>query len=308
MIDLALITGGLRLATPLTFAAVGGFFSERSGIVNIALEGIMLLGAFTAGAVTYYTGSPWTGLFSACIVCAAYAGIHGYICITLGGDQIISGMGLNILAFGLTPALCDGLFGTTSSTPVVSRTIPLFAPDIATGIPLIGGIFSQVTVLVWAGFIMVAVAAAVMKYTRFGLRLYAAGENPAMLDAAGASVARYRYAGVIISGVLAGAGGAYLSIAHGAQFIRDMTAGRGFIALAALILGNWKPGRALLACLFYGFMDALQIRLQETGGIPVEIIQIIPYAATVIVLMGLLGRPAPPERLGIPYHLHRNSA
>jgi len=302
--DIALITAGIRLSTPLTFAAVGGLFSERSGIVNIALEGIMLVGAFMAGAVTWYTGSPWLGLLSGAAAGLIMGGIHGLLCITFEGNQIVSGMGLNILALGLTPVLCNGLFQTPSATPVTDSSIPIFAPGLLKNIPLAGPVFAQVSLLAWLGPLTALAALLIFKYTRFGLRLYAAGENPAMLDAAGVSVVRYRYAGVLISGMLAGIGGAYLSVAHGDQFIRNMTAGRGYIALAALILSNWRPGRVLLACLFFGLMDALQIRLQDIGYIPVEIIQVFPYLITVIMLIGLIGKPAPPSNLGIPYKMH----
>lgn len=293
MFNLALITSAVRLSTPLTLAAYGGLFSERSGIVNIALEGLMLFGAFTAAAATYYTGSPWIGFVSACAVGAAVAAVHGVVSILFNGSQIVSGMAINILAIGLPQILCAALFGTPSSSPFLAEQ------------PIVGEIFSHVTVLVWAGFAVAAVTAIIFRYTRFGLRLTAAGENPAALDAAGVSVVKYRFAGVIISGVLAGLGGAYLSIAHVSQFIRNMSAGRGFIALAALILGNWKPCFVLPACLFFGFMDALQIRLQGSEVIPVEIIQILPYLITVIVLIGIISKPSPPAGLGIPYHISK---
>ena len=303
MIDFALIASALRLSTPLTFAAIGGLYCERGGIANIALEGFMLFGAFAAAAAAYYTGNPWLGLLGGCLAGMAAAVIHAVVCIYFNGGQIISGAAINILAIGLPPVLCSALFGTSSSSPVIFNTVPRSIPRFVENIPVIGSFFSQISIMDLSGLALVALTIGILQYTRFGLRLTSGGENPAALDAAGVSVAKYRTAGVLISGALAGLGGAYLSIAHGSQFIRNMTAGRGFIALAALIIGNWKPGYVLIGCLFFGLMDALQIRMQGNTVVPVELIQILPYVMTVIVLIGFFGRSTQPAALGIPYHI-----
>ncbi|MCP4725546.1 MAG: ABC transporter permease [bacterium] len=303
MLDAALISSTLRLSAPLTFAAAGGLYSERAGIVNIALEGLMLFGAFSAAVVTYYTGSPWLGLLAACITSTFFALIHGIFCIYFQGDQIISGFAINILALGITPVFSNAIFGSQSITPILENTIPSFAPSFLSGIPVIGTILSQTPVLVWLSFIFVFITIFIMEKTTFGLRLDAAGENPAALDSVGVSVSKYRYMGVIMSGILTGLGGAYLSIAQGTQFIINMTAGRGYIALAALILANWKPKKLLFACLFFGLADACQIRLQGKGIIPAEIVQILPYLIAIIMLVGIVSKPRPPAGLGIPYHL-----
>jgi ABC-type uncharacterized transport system permease subunit len=303
MIDLALIASTLRLSTPLTFAAIGGLYCERGGIANIALEGFMLFGAFAAAATAYYTGNPWFGLLGGCAGGMAVAAIHAVVCIHFNGGQIISGAAINILAIGLPPVLCSALFGTASSSPVIFNTVPRGIPQFLQNLPLLGSFFSQISILDLFGLALVVLTIGVLKYTWFGLRLTSGGENPAALDAAGVSVVNYRTAGVLISGALAGLGGAYLSIAHGTQFIRNMTAGRGFIALAALIIGSWRPGYVLVGCLFFGLMDALQIRLQGNTVVPVELIQILPYVMTVIVLIGFFGKATQPASLGIPYHI-----
>ncbi|MFC1565276.1 ABC transporter permease [candidate division KSB1 bacterium] len=303
MFDTALISSALRLSAPLTFAATGGLYSERAGIVNIALEGLMLFGAFAAAVVAYYTGNPWLGLLAACITSTFFALIHGIFCIFFRGDQIISGFAINILALGITPVFSNAVFGTQSITPVIKNTIPTFSPSFLSGIPFFGDILSQTPVLVWVSFIFVFLTIFIFNRTVFGLRLDAAGENPAALDSVGVSVTKYRLSGVLISGLLCGFGGAYISIAQGTQFIINMTAGRGYIALAALILANWKPRNILFACLFFGLADAFQIRLQGKGIIPAEIVQILPYVIAIIMLIGIINRPRPPAGLGIPYFL-----
>ncbi|MFC1513881.1 ABC transporter permease [candidate division KSB1 bacterium] len=305
MFDAEFITSIIRLSTPLILASFGGLFCEKGGIANIALEGKMLIGAFTGAAITYYTSNPWIGLIGACISGLIIAGIHGIICIHFKGDQIISGAAINIFAFGLPQIFCLALFNTPSSSPIINENVPVINIGLLKNIPFIGYIVSQVSVLIWICFLVVIVTCLIFRYTRFGLRLEAAGENPAALDNSGISVTKYRYSGVLICGVLAALAGAYLSIDHGSQFIRNMTAGRGFIALAALILGNWKPGRVLIGCLFFGFMEAIQIRLQGNEIIPVEFIQIIPYLTTIIVLIGFFGKASPPKGLAIPYSMSK---
>jgi ABC-type uncharacterized transport system permease subunit len=279
----ALIASTIRLSTPLILAALGGLYSERGGVINIALEGMMLAGAFTAAVVTVFTHSPWAGLLAAVIAGLAVASLHAVVTINYRADQVVSGAAINILFLGVPALLSGALFESTGATPQLPRdqTLP--------------------NTLVYLAFILVAVSAYVIYRTRFGLRLRAVGENPEAAMAAGVSVTRMRYAGVLISGALAALGGAYLSIGQSSLFTRNMTAGRGFIALAALIFGKWDPVGALLACLFFGFAEAVAIRMQGTVDIPNQFIQMIPYVLTMVVLAGWIGRATPPKALGTPY-------
>jgi ABC-type uncharacterized transport system permease subunit len=279
----ALIASTIRLSTPLILAALGGLYSERGGVINIALEGMMLAGAFTAAVVTVFTHSPWAGLLAAVIAGLVVAALHAVVTINYRADQVVSGAAINILFLGVPALLSGALFESTGATPQLPRdqTMP--------------------NTLVYLAFILVAVTAYVIYRTRFGLRLRAVGENPEAAMAAGVSVTRMRYAGVLISGALAALGGAYLSIGQSSLFTRNMTAGRGFIALAALIFGKWDPVGALLACLFFGFAEAVAIRMQGTVDIPNQFIQMIPYVLTMVVLAGWIGRATPPKALGTPY-------
>jgi ABC-type uncharacterized transport system permease subunit len=279
----ALIASTIRLSTPLILAALGGLYSERGGVINIALEGMMLAGAFTAAVVTVFTHSPWAGLLAAVIAGLVVAALHAVVTINYRADQVVSGAAINILFLGVPALLSGALFESTGATPQLPRdqTLP--------------------NTLVYLAFILVAVTAYVIYRTRFGLRLRAVGENPEAAMAAGISVTRMRYAGVLISGALAALGGAYLSIGQSSLFTRNMTAGRGFIALAALIFGKWDPVGALLACLFFGFAEAVAIRMQGTVDIPNQFIQMIPYVLTMVVLAGWIGRATPPKALGTPY-------
>jgi general nucleoside transport system permease protein len=279
----ALIASTIRLSTPLILAALGGLYSERGGVINIALEGMMLAGAFTAAVVTFFTHSPWAGLLAAVIAGLVVAALHAVVTINYRADQVVSGAAINILFLGVPALLSGALFESTGATPQLPRdqTLP--------------------NTLVYLAFILVAVTAYVIYRTRFGLRLRAVGENPEAAMAAGVSVTRMRYAGVLISGALAALGGAYLSIGQSSLFTRNMTAGRGFIALAALIFGKWDPVGALLACLFFGFAEAVAIRMQGTVDIPNQFIQMIPYVLTMVVLAGWIGRATPPKALGTPY-------
>jgi ABC-type uncharacterized transport system permease subunit len=279
----ALIASTIRLSTPLILAALGGLYSERGGVINIALEGMMLAGAFTAAVVTVFTHSPWAGLLAAVIAGLVVAALHAVVTINYRADQVVSGAAINILFLGVPALLSGALFESTGATPQLPRdqTLP--------------------NTLVYLAFILVAVTAYVIYRTRFGLRLRAVGENPEAAMAAGVSVTRMRYAGVLISGALAALGGAYLSIGQSSLFTRNMTAGRGFIALAALIFGKWDPVGALLACLFFGFAEAVAIRMQGTVDIPNQFIQMIPYVLTMVVLAGWIGRATPPKALGTPY-------
>ena len=289
--NLGLLYSAIRLATPLLLAALGGMFSERAGVINIALEGLMLAGAFTAASVTWYAQSPLVGLASAILAGAAIALIHAVACIRYRADQVVSGTAINILLTGVPALLSGAFFLSSGSTPQVPKEdlIPLTPVVIA--------------------FLLVPLSYYVLYYTPFGLRLRAVGENPEAADAAGVSVNRMRYTAVLLSGALAGIGGAYLSIGQSSLFTRNMSAGRGFIALAALIFGKWRPVQTMLACLLFGFTEAVAIQLQGVrfGGeeIPNQFIQMIPYVLTIVVLAGFIGQSRAPRSLGLPYNKER---
>lgn len=311
----SLAASTLRVATPMILAALGGLFSERAGIANIALEGKMLGAAFAAAAVAALSGSAVVGLGAGILVAVLLALIHGYACITHNGDQVVSGMAINIMVAGLAPTLALAWFSQGGQTPILSgaqRFAPIVLPfsDIARDVPLFGPLYSRVlsdhTVLVYVALLAVPLAAWVLYRTRFGLRLRAVGENPHAVDTAGISVAGLRFRALIIAGVLCGIAGAYMSTAHGAAFVRDMTAGKGFLALAALIFGKWRPVPTLLACLLFAFADAVQVRLQGTvlpgiGVVPVQAIQALPYVLTVVLLAGFVGKSAAPKAIGLPF-------
>jgi simple sugar transport system permease protein len=282
LFNFSLLFSTLRLATPLVLAAIGGLYSERAGVINIALEGLMLAGAFTAAAVTFYAASPWVGLGGAMVAGVAVAMIIALACIKFKADQVVTGTGINIMFLGLPAVLSGAMFLSSGSTPQipkehllpnVSQLLPGFIPQ--------WRIFTEVSVITVLAVTLVIVTAYVLYRTPFGLRLRAVGENPEAADAAGVSVNKIRFLGVIISGALAGIGGAYLSIGQSSLFTRNMTAGRGFIALAALIFGKWRPVQTLLACLLFGFADALTIQLQ---GVPVTR-DVLFYALTAIVAL-----------------------
>ena len=291
LFNLNLFYSAIRLATPLILAALGGMFSERSGVINIALEGLMLAGAFTAASITYYAGSPWVGLLAAILAGASIALIHALACIRFKADQVVSGTAINILLTGVPALLSGAFFLSSGSTPQIPKEhlIP-YTPIV---------IAAALVPLTWY----------VLNRTPFGLRLRAVGENPEAADAAGVSVRAMRYTAVLISGALAGIGGAYLSIGQSSLFTRNMTSGRGFIALAALIFGKWRPVQTMLACLLFGFTEAVAIQLQGVrfGGeeIPNQFIQIIPYVLTIVVLAGFIGQSRAPRALGIPYQKER---
>ncbi|HJQ70089.1 MAG TPA: ABC transporter permease [Blastocatellia bacterium] len=303
IINLSLLASMVRLSTPLILAALGGMYSERGGVINIALEGIMLAGAFTAAAVTERTGNPWIGLAAAAGAGVVVALIHAIASIEFKADQVVVGTAINILFLGV-PALVSGaIYASTGSTPSLPRdqTLPDWNIPLIENIPVLNVILSGHKPIVYLAFVLVPVSYYVLFRTRFGLRLRAVGENPEAADTAGVSVARMRYAGVLLSGLLAAIGGAYLSIGQNSLFTRNMTAGRGFIALAALILGKWHPVGAFLACLLFGIAEAISIRMQGVVDIPVQWIQIIPYVLTLVVLAGFIGRATPPRAIGTPY-------
>ena len=293
LLTLSLIFSAIRLATPLIFAALGGMFSERSGIINIALEGLMLAGAFTAAVTTYELNNPYLGLLCAVLAGALMALIYAIAVIKFEANQVVAGTAINFLMLGLPQLLSGAMYDSSGSTPQIAKQFLL--PE-----------FLNINIASLLAFLLIPLCWYVLYKTPFGLRLRAVGENPAAADAAGVSVLKLRYTAVILSGVLAAAGGAYLSIGQSSLFTRGMTAGRGFIALAALILAKWRPVQVLIACLFFGFTEALTIplanyRLASGETIPVQFVQIIPYILTIIVLAGFIGLSRAPKSLGIPY-------
>lgn len=314
LLVLTMIDATVRVATPLVLAALAGLFSERSGVVDVGLEGKMLGAAFAAAAVASVTGSPWLGLVAAIAAASALAMVHGLACVTFNGNQVVSGMALNILMAGLAPTLAFAWFSEGGQTPLLGpgqRFAPIMLPfaDSLAQAPVLGQIYGRLSghnILVYAAALSVPLVAWVVYRTRFGLRLRAVGENPSAVDTAGIFVGELRYRALMCNGILCGMAGAYLSTAHGSAFVRDMTAGKGYLALAALIFGKWRPLPTLFACLLFAFTDALQARLQGValplvGQVPVQAIQALPYLLTVLLLAGFVGRAMAPKAIGIPY-------
>jgi simple sugar transport system permease protein len=305
----------VRLATPLLLACLAGLFSERAGIFDIGLEGKMLVAAFVSAGVAFVSGSVWIGLLAGIVASLVLSLIHGLASITFRGNQLISGVAINFLAAGLTVVVAQSWFGQGGRTPQLegaARFDPLTLPfaDRLRDVPVIGPIYHELisghTILVYVAFLLVPLSAWVLFSTRFGLRLRAVGENPAALDTAGVSVRNMRYAAVLICGVLCGIAGAYLATALQAGFVKDMTAGRGYIALAALIFAKWRPWYALTTCLLFGFLQALALRpdlIEATIGIKVQVqlLDALPYILTVIILAGFVGKAIPPRAGGEPY-------
>jgi len=305
----------IRVAAPLILCSMAGLFSERSGIVDIGLEGKMLAGAFAAASVAYLTGNAWVGMLAAMGVSTALAMLHGFACITHRGDQVVSGVAINVLVAGLTIVLGIAWFaqgGQTPSLPAGARFQSIDWPLAETlrAVPVLGTLYAEIVsghnILVYVALASVPFTWWVVYRTRFGLRLRAVGESPSAVDTAGISVEFLRYRALLFTGTLCGLAGAYLSTAQSAAFVRDMTAGKGYIALAALIFGKWKPVPAFCACLLFGFLDAVATRLQgvEIPGIgqaPVSLIQALPYALTVILLAGFIGKAIAPKAIGQPY-------
>ncbi len=305
----------LRIASPLILAALAGLYSERSGVFDIGLEGKMLIGAFAAGCAAAVLGSAWLGLLAAVIVSMLFGLIHGFASITQRGNQIVSGVALNFLASGLTAFLGEAWFHDGGRTPQLTGAerfgaIHLPFEEAARNIPILGRLYADVlsghAALVYVAFLCVPLTAWVVYRTRFGLRLRAVGENPAAVDTAGISVTFLRYRAVMITGLLCGVAGTYLALAQAGGFGRDMTAGQGYIALAALIFANWKPWPVLGACFLFGLLSAVSIRLQGVvlptiGTVPVQLMQALPYILTVILLAGVIGKSTPPRAGGVPY-------
>ena len=305
----ALFASTIRSATPLLLAALGGIFSERSGIVNIALEGIMLTGAFFAMLFSYIGNqwglpdwaSAWLGVLAAVFFGYLISMIHAVVSIRYQADQIVSGVAINILALGLTGFLLQRIFDISGNSPSVPSLGAWPIPGLSS-IPILGPIFFNQPPVVYLALIAVPITAFVLFRTPLGLRLRSVGEHPKAADTMGINVFQLRYLGVALSGVLAGLAGAYLSIGQLNIFAENMTNGRGFIALAAVIFGKWNPWGAFGACLLFGLADAIQISLQNAGvNIPSEFLLMFPYILTLIALAGFIGRSNPPAAVGVPY-------
>ena len=311
----SVLASSVRLATPLILCALAGMFAERSGVVDIGLEGKMLFAAFAAGAAGAASGSWMLALVTAMAVGVALSMLHGLACVSYPGDQVVSGVAINIIAAGLTVVLGIAWFHQGGQTPPLAtgvRMQPLLphAGEALAFVPLLGRVVGEAllghSALVYAAYALVPVSWWLLFRTRFGLRLRAVGENPQMVDAAGVSVAGLRYRALALNGLLCGLAGSYLVLAQSASFSPHMTAGRGFMALAALIFGRWHPVGALWACLLFGFLDAVAIRLQGValpgvGEVPVQAIQALPYLLTVVLLAGFIGKAVAPQAIGKPY-------
>ena len=306
----------IRVAAPLLLAALAGMFSERAGVVDLGLEGKMLGAAFAAAAVSAVTGSAWAGLAAGVGTGLALALLMAFACVTHRGNQVGAGMAINLMVAGLGPTLALAWFNLGGQTPQLDgpgeRFLELAWPwsQSARELPLPGLLYAELlsghNILVYLAAALVPLSAWVLYRTRFGLRLRAVGENPLAVDTAGISVAGLRYQAMLVSGALCGVAGAYVSTAASAGFVRDMTAGKGYLALAALIFGKWRPYPTLGACLLFAFTDALAARLQGValplvGVIPVQFVLALPYALTVLLLAGFVGKAVAPKAIGVPY-------
>ncbi|MBS0631723.1 MAG: ABC transporter permease [Verrucomicrobia bacterium] len=306
----------IRVATPLLLAALAGMFSERSGVIDLGLEGKMLGAAFAAAAVSAVTGSAWLGLAAGVGTALLLGLLLGFACITHRGNQVVAAMAINIMVAGLGPTLALAWFNLGGQTPQLDGPGQRFAGLVwpwaqqAREAPVPGLLYAELlsghNLIVYVALALVPLSAWVLYRTRFGLRLRAVGENPLAVDTAGISVNGLRYQAVLISGLLCGVAGTYLSTAASAGFVRDMTAGKGYLALAALIFGKWKPWPTLGACLLFAFTDALATRLQGVelplvGVVPVQFILALPYALTVLLLAGFVGKAVAPKAIGVPY-------
>lgn len=305
----------IRLSVPLLLACLAGLYSERAGVFDIGLEGKMLVGAFAGAAAAAVFHSALIGLGMAILISVAFALVHGFASITHRGNQIVSGVAINFIAAGSTVMLGQAWFQQGGRTPALQpgerfEAITWPGAEAVRDVPIIGPIYAELisghSILVYLAFLMVPFTWWVLYRTRFGLRLRAVGENPAAVDTAGISVAWLRYRALICTGILTGIAGAYLSMVQNGGFVKDMTAGKGYIALAALIFAKWKPVNAMFACLLFGFLDAASIRLQGSplpivGKVSAQFMQALPYVLTVILLAGFIGKAIPPRAGGVPY-------
>ncbi len=303
MIDLAFISAWLaasiRMAAPLVLTGVGGVFNERSGVFNIGLEGMMLVGCFTAVAGSYFLGGVIVPTLLAMLAGGLLALIHAYLTVSRRTNQIVSGAAINLLALGLTNLLMRRFF---MAERVRAALYPVLLPESWAKIPILGPILLGQPWIIWLAFILPPLAAWFLYRTTWGLSIRACGEHPEACETAGVSVIRLRYLCVIFSGLMAGLGGASLTLAELGYFTQNMTAGRGFVVLAALVFGKWNPILVSIACLMFGAADALQLRVQTFGwNVPYQALLVLPYVLTIAALVGFVGRTNAPKALGVPY-------
>lgn len=296
-----LLRSGLKLAAPLWLTATGETFAERSGVINIGLEGMMLAGAFAGMALAYFTASPWLGLLAGMLAGVLLAAMFGALTIYGGADQIIVGAGINLAAAGLTGFLFRRIFGVTGQALSVASFTPIKIPLLAE-MPVLGRVCFEQPVILYLAFAVIPLAAFVLKRTHLGLAIRACGEHAAAADTAGLNVFRLRFGCVLFCGMMCGAAGAYLSLAHANTFVEGLTAGRGFIALALVIFGRWQPWGIFFAALFFGCANALQFQFQALGsGVPYQIFLMLPYVLTLLVLILARGGVRGPAELGKVY-------
>ena len=297
-----LIAAAIRLATPILLASLGEILAERAGILNIGIEGMLLIGAFGGFLASHGTGSPWIGVLGGMIAGMALALLFAYLTITLAADQIVCGIMANLLAFGVTGFGHRVIFGMTTVIPSAPPLADWHIPGLA-AIPVLGPILFQQNPLVYLGLVLVVACWFMLFRTSWGLKLRAVGEHPLAADSVGVSVRQVRYAAVLACGGLAGIGGAFLSLSQLSMFVEEMSAGRGFIALAVVIFARWHPVGALGASILFGAAEALQFRLQaQAADIPFQFLAILPYVLTVIALVSIVGRSVQPAALTRPYH------
>ncbi|CDG85033.1 ABC transporter permease [Janthinobacterium agaricidamnosum] len=310
----SILVSTVRNAPVLIFAAMAGLFAERSGVIDIGLEGKILASAFTSAAVAYSTQNPWYGMAAGMLVCVLLALLQGYVSITQKGNQLVAGIAINIAMSGLTFVLAQFFFQQGGRTPDLgdARLFDVVLPGAhyLHGVPFLGWFYGHLigghSVLVYLAFLLVPLVHWLLYHSRFGLRLRACGENPHAADAAGISVERQRYIAMLVAGVLCSFSGAYLAIVQSGFFLRDMSAGAGYLALTAMVFGNWRPFHTFLGCLMFGFFSAIQIQIEGVdlpviGRIPGSLIQMVPYVVTVIVLAGLMAKSVAPKSLGTPF-------
>jgi simple sugar transport system permease protein len=310
----SILVSTVRNAPVLIFAGMAGLFAERSGVIDIGLEGKILASAFVSAAVAFTTQNPWYGILAGMLVSVLLATLQGYVAISQKGNQLVAGIAINIAMSGLTFVVAQYLFQQGGRTPDLgsARLFDVVLPGSAAleGIPFIGWVYAHLigghSVLVYLAFALVPLVHWVVYHSRFGLRLRACGENPHAADAAGINVERQRYMAMLIAGVLCSFSGAYLAIVQSGFFLRDMSAGAGYLALTAMVFGNWRPVYTFLGCLMFGFFGAVQIQIEGVdlplvGRLPGSLIQMVPYVVTVIVLAGLMAKSVAPKALGTPF-------
>lgn len=301
LINTATFAATLRMATPLILGGLGSTLSERAGILNLGIEGTMLMGAFGAAMTALITGSPWLGLLGGMAVGALMGLLHAFMCIRFKAGQTVIGTGINILAMGIPPLILQAVYGNPGSTPPLPALKPITLPLLA-GIPILGPILGTHSPLTYLALLLVPLGSFFLFKTRMGLRIRAVGEHPRAADTVGIRVFALQYFSVMVCGALAGMAGAYLSLCQVSMFVKNMTAGRGFIAMATMIFGKWTPIGVLGAALLFGFADAVQMAIQSAGWpIPTDFLLSVPYILTIVALAGFVGRAVGPKQVGKPY-------